>query len=845
MLLLGLVAVHALRRMDYLNPATLDHIRMTDASRSAYVAKNIADGLGYTTNDLPDSLIDFYDQRGKLHQAHWENADRFPFTAYATAALYIVLHSTSPIVGILVYNLLCFIATLALLYFLGRKLWGQRWSALIAVVLALMHPYTYIYLYLKDSDMLLLTVGMMWALLAYFEAPPQGMSKRLAVVLGTLLAWLFLARPNVGAPFVLCFGVVALRRWFRHGREVGFGPATRAVLPREVLALAVSALWLVPFVIYSLKTWGSPLFSANNLYQLPLGTRYGMGTDTWWKYTEPGHPITLHTILNGDRAHLISKFTSSWVATIQSIIVSFAVEIMLAVGTIAWLRRRRPGITGPSAEHRPLLAVGLVIGLVGLINLAVLPLYGYQSYAYRHYLGFLYPLMWLLAGHAVYLVVQRAWPQLEELVRYVRAHPGRFVAIAIIVFLAVNLGGKLGATGNRLFSRLAWFFAVHWVASLILIGLIVFRKWIFRAPWYPRAALAGFSLVYACVRPDTGIKRANLIWFPTDHRVWTELSKRHGIVATLALQGEVAWNTGRQNVPVPEWPMHLYSFAIDHHLEIQDVYIESADAMLSPKDGPFSWMAPGFEGYARLQDYPGHFPGYQLAFQSTAVRDYPRYRIKPHPKASTVYTLVDPAAIQAITRSPDHIDLGSVDDVIYTAHGWGRYLEYDGKPVVVATDTTRSRYPAGDDQIPWEDTSITFFLDDRRPSSVELEFYAPRATTYDFYWNLDLYAFDLPEDRPHHQIGELAVTQPGWQHVTLAVPAALTRRGLNKLGFKVTGFQPIVFCPPDESDVACLQEVPPDPTASDPSARVIHSSSVTSAERVRASLFATTLDFHY
>lgn len=838
-ILVSLVSLNALRRMDYLDPATAHHIRMTDASRSAYVGKNLADGLGYTTNDLPSSLVDFYDQRGKLHTDHWVNADRFPFTAYATAAFYLLLHSTSETVGILVYNLVCFVAFVVLLYLLARTLWGQRWSALLTVVFVLIHPYSYVYLYLKDADMLLLTVGAMHLILRYLRSPPGSLSRPLALGLGTLLAWLFLCRPNVGAPFVIAFLVIVARRYRRAAGEVGYGPALKSYALREGVAFAIAALWLVPFVVHSMAQWGTPMFSANNLYQLPLGTRFGMGTDTWWKYTEPGHPITLGAIISGDLGQLLTKFTTSWVATVRSLIDAYAIELVLAIGLLVFLRRARP----PEDSHVRSLAV--IVGAVTLLNLAILPLYGYQNYAYRHYLGFAMPLVWLLSAHALYLLLDRARPSLKELVSGIRARAGMWIAIALAGLVLWNVGASMAPDGNHLFSRSAEFFAVHWLGVLIALVVLACRSWVFRPPWYPRAALLGLALVYSCYRPTASIKHQNLVWFPASERVWDELSKRHGVVSSFALQGEVAWNTGRQNIPVPEWPMHIYSFAFDHALEIEDVYLESTQALLSTIDGPFSRMAPGFEGYQRLQRYPGHFPGYEVAFHETTTRDYPKFRVKAHPKASTDYKLVDRDAIKAIGRSPDRIDLGSVGSVIYTAHGWSRYTSIDGRSVVAATSITRDRY-VPDFEGPWEDTSVTFFLDDRRPTSIDLDVYAPRAARYTFYWNLDLYAYDLPHDRAGHQVGVFEAPAAGWQRIHLVVPAQLTRKGLNKLGFRTSAFQAIVFCPASIGDESCLQQGPAAPDEPPgPAALVMHPADAEAVVRERISLFASALEFHY
>lgn len=831
-LLVTLIALNAFRRMDYLSPDTAHMIRMTDASRSAYVGKNIADGKGYTTNDLPASLIDFYDHRGKLHDQEWVNADRFPFTAYATAALYLVTGSRSETVGILVYNLLCFVAFLVILFRLTQAVFGQRWSAMFAVTLALLHPYTYVYLYLKDADMLLLTVGVMALLFRYFRAPLKTMSIPLALGIGTLLAWTFLNRPNLGAPFALLFGIIAIRRFWLHRKDVGTHQALRDYALREGLALGVAALWLVPFVIHSMSEWGAPLFSANNMYQLPLGTRYGMGTDTWWKYTEPGKTITLSTIMHGDRSALISKFTTSWVSTLQSTIIAFGFELLLAITAFTWLRRK---VAERTPEQRALMVVAGFIGFAFILNLAVLPLYGYQHYAYRHYIGFIFPLMWLLAGHAIYLLIDVVRPYMRKVADHAKAHPGIYLGVLALAVLLWNVGAKSPQDGNKMFARTSEFFAVHWLGTLLAILIVAFRRYILRPPWYPRVIVAVFSLVYACYRPHTGIKRSNLVWFPTDERVWTELAKRKGLVSSFALQAEVAWNTGRKNIPVPEWPMHIYSFAYDHKLEVEDVYIESADALIN--NSWFHTSAPGFEGYLRLQKYPGHFPGYDVTFNNSTRRGYPKYRIKPLPKASTVYTLTDRAAFAAMAKSPDHIELGDPANVIYTPHGWSQYVELEGKKLALATDITRARFPLGAEG-PWEDTAITFFLDDRRPKSVDLEVYATHAATYTFYWNLDLYEYDLPRDRKKHQVGTLTTTGPGWQKVHLDIPANVTRKGLNKLGFHTSAFQFTVLCPVEATEQQCTQaKVAPE--------SVTMRINVPEAEEMNVSLMAGALQLNY
>lgn len=834
-----LLSLHALSRMDYLNGATAEYVRMTDASRSALVGRNIAEGRGYTTQDLPANLIDFYDQRGKLHDDEWVNADRFPFTAYATAALYTLTRSTSWEVGILVYNLLCFVGFISLLYYFARELWGERWTPLIAVVLALAHPSTYIYLYLKDADMLLLVTATMLCLYRYFSQ--EAISKKLSVATGTLLAWLFLARPNLGAPFILFTGIVILRRWWASSKEVGRGPALRQYLGREGLLIGATALWCVPFVIHSMSQWGSPLFSANNIYQLPLGTRFGMGTDTWWKYTEPGHPLTLGVIASEAGGQLLTKFTTSWYATVKSLVENYAIELLLAFGLLS-LRSRTEARSGTRTLF-------WLVGFSLIANLAVLPLYGYQSYSYRHYLGFGMPALWLAAAQAINLLAQRAAPAFRRVFAYLREHVAWVIAAAVAAVVAWNLAAPYNPYGNELFARSATFFASHWLFVLLLLVALALRKQLVRTPWFLRGVVLAFCFLYACYRPDAGIKRNNLIWFPANEHVWDAMRARKGLVSSFALQGEVAWNADRKNIPVPEWPMHIYSFAFDHKLDVEDLYIESADAMLSTRDGPFSWMAPGFEGYARLQRYRDHMPGYSVVFHDETTRSYPRFRVKPHPKASTVYRLTDVAARDAMRKAPTRIELGDERSVIYTPNGWDRYLHVEGKPVAMATAVTRERYP-NETEHPWEDTNITFFVDDKNPTSFDLDYYAPAPTSFQFYWNLDLYAYDRESDRKAHLVGTEKADAAGWHHVHFEIPAKLVRRGLNKLGFRADSFHRLALCPAGMLDEACLRMAPaevvdPDSLKEPRAISVMHLSDVNEVTAADVSMFASTLELHY
>jgi len=443
-----LVGLYALWRMDYLNPATAHHVRMTDSTRTAYVAKNIVEGRGYTTNELPAFLLDYYDDAGKLDDEHWVNADRFPFTAYAVATLYTVTGSTDAEVGILVYNLLCFIVMLVLVWWLARVVWGDRWSALLAVGIALLHPLTFVYLYLKDGDMIALSIGVMLGLYRYFQKPGDGLSWPRALLLGTLMAWLYLARPNIGAAFILYFGLVILGRMWREWRTRGVLATLRSVALHEGVVVAAIAAWCVPFVLHSMTEWHQPFFSANAIYQRPLGTRFAMNTDTWWKYSDPASTVTLDTLVQGAPDALLAKFWTSWLATIKTTVGTWGMEFVLALGLLGWLRRRglaADGEAGASASAEELAHGRLVrrlagaVGFAVLMNFLLLPLYGWQNYGYRHYLSFFLPLIWICSGHALRRLGPALLPMWRRAGDHVRTHTAAWLAAIAVAVVLLNV----------------------------------------------------------------------------------------------------------------------------------------------------------------------------------------------------------------------------------------------------------------------------------------------------------------------------------------------------------------------------------------------------------------------
>lgn len=832
-LVVTIISCAALWRMGLLWPSSAQDTLPIDTARTAYVARNIVEGNGYTTNDMPAAMVSYYDQIGRLHEQQWANADRFPFAAYATALLYTVTGRSDPWTGIILYNLIAFVAFLTALYVLTKRLSGSKVGGAIAVSLALLHNYTYLFLFVKDADMLLLSTLALLCFHRYFSTPFEQRSPVAMAWFGTVLAWAFLARPNLGTPFVLALLVVSVRELVRASRSLGLAEALRIWVKTDVVAGIAAAIWVAPFVIHNLQEWGSPFFSTNGIYQPMLGTRYAMNTDNWWHYVPKDYDYSAGHLWRTARAEVIAKFTTSWFATVRAFLTYYFADLALAFGAL--MIRPRPEADDDAAKANRTARRALTFVMLGAFtfNFLLLPFYSFQGYPYRHYLGFALPLVWAFGAGTVLHIGRWLTPVGQRLRQLAKDHPQVIVAIGIAVIVLVGLRAK-GVDGNLLLMNLPRFFGKHWLlAAFILVALLAAR-------WWRRWSAATWLLIGVTVvgimlyRPHRGHKIFTHQFIPATPKVWTELRKRDGLVASFALQTLVPWNTGRRNVIAPDLVMSLYEMVQAHQLEFEDIFIESPE--VARESWLFNIAAPGIEGYERITNYPDHLPGYRLAYHEDRKVGRPRFTIKPIRKTSIVYTLADRAAIDAILKTPTTLAIGEEASVVHTAYGFGGYYKIDGRSTVAATDVVRDRYPAGVDA-PWEDTGITFFVDDNVPTQVTIKFYTLTSNTFTFYWNLDLYDYTPRDERARHQLGVIQVDRPGWQTATFKIPAGLTRRGLNKLGFRAAGFEMVALCGNADSDLTCL-----DANNGERASRIFHADTEEPATTANLSMFIERLE---
>lgn len=104
--------------------------------------------------------------------------------------------------------------------------------------------------------------------------------------------------------------------------------------------------------------------------------------------------------------------------------------------------------------------------------------------------------------------------------------------------------------------------------------------------------------------------------------------------------------------------------------------------------------------------------------------------------------------------------------------------------------------------------------------------------------DLDLDEYTPEAKRARHQIGEVAVTTPAWQTLSLDVPRALVRRGLNKLDFRAETFTLTALCGIDTPGPLC-----PTSAGGSQASVLIRADTVEPNQVVNLAMFLHRLDF--
>jgi len=804
-LLAVLIALFTFYLYDTLNFAHLYYMLDTDQARSALVARSLAHGIGYKTPLLPDAMIDYYAQLGKLNvDGLWENSDRFPMTIFGIFLLFKLFGSTHFIIGIALFGFLFFVGTCVLVYLLARRLTGSAAIALFAVVLmGVTGDITETIVYKGADDMFYMTLCL-WAYLSWRDRLFAKLDLR-ALLLGLFIGLAFLCRPNMAAFFILGMGIDAL--WALSKKEARFG----SVFQTGLLSFLGFAATIAPFGLYSYQIWGKPFFSANSLYQFSFYTPYQMDTDPWWKLHSPVGKIANFDLFLQDPAPFLAN-TAKFITVNVKGLVSAYIFPLCGVAYMCFTRTLDKSI-------RRLRPAFILLGTLFLFNLLALGPFVEANYA-AAYLIYIFPAFLILAADGfarLFSVFVKTLAEhlhktflIKPFLRYIEK-PLKIIVHEFLLMGAASVTALyfmrtyfpfihhfgIEGTGLGLFAMRIAMIVVAMVALAFLLALFVRARnagMRLAAFW----VWAGFLfLALSAATPNAGMKESEIAALP---KVTPALQKLVAVTneksIVLSFNGAYAlpWLTGRRALGLPEYPAYIYEMIVKDGLPVDAVYL----------DGAMNWFlhsnariwAPSYVSYPLIGRLAAPIPGFDLVDYRVENDAYPRYNVDPFPREIALYKRIPGFDFKRMMEPPESYSADNPADRIHFVSGFGETGSLDGKKVVLMSDDVRLRFADRPERLrPWADADITFFATaDKKPRAIVLDAYMLGKTQLSAYLNLDLDIYDRATDRAGKKVDETLIDGPGWKQIRIALPADKIKDGLNKIGFRASILQGVSVC---------------------------------------------------
>jgi 4-amino-4-deoxy-L-arabinose transferase-like glycosyltransferase len=211
------------------------------------IANNLIDGKGYIGNDH------------MIARDGQPTAFYGPIYPFYLAALYTVFGQSQRVV--LASHIVLAMATIILIYLLGKRVYGKMEGAIAALAFATLPQIIYYnFLLITETLYIFLTVAFLFLIATLFQK--ERPSVWVMAAIGVLFGIIYLCRQ-----VILVFPIIFLPAlWLRYGKN-GY-----ALLLRPTLIFVVAALLVVaPWVVRNYVTFGEPL----------MGTTTGPAT-LWW-----------------------------------------------------------------------------------------------------------------------------------------------------------------------------------------------------------------------------------------------------------------------------------------------------------------------------------------------------------------------------------------------------------------------------------------------------------------------------------------------------------------------------------------------------------------------------------
>jgi hypothetical protein len=341
----------------------------SDLSRSTMVAKHLYEKGEYATQVLPLIVLRDYRAFPTTKSGAWINADRFHVQPFVLAAIKWTIPSLSFQNIAMLFSTTCFLMIALIVCWGAKKFVGKEYSC-IALVTICIFPNLFVQVYNKGGEDIVL-----FSLLAFICLSNTYQARKANwywLFIGSIL--LFFSRNYL--VFILVSSYLTAFNF------------NLRVFKRTFYFCALLFISLMPFFIYNVYVFGTPLFSVNSISQIYFDLPISNYSNTWWLLD-----------LEQNNSDVFVQITNKMFQSIQSNIWFIVVNWPTAIYSIYLLYKYKRDVSESNYK------LAKFVSCAALLTLILLSPLGFSGPTIDYFI-FLVPLICVVITVAIQLVIQ-------------------------------------------------------------------------------------------------------------------------------------------------------------------------------------------------------------------------------------------------------------------------------------------------------------------------------------------------------------------------------------------------------------------------------------------------------
>lgn len=585
-----------------------------DALYEAQVARNVLDGKGYVTNEMPLYAIDLYREKGLSLEDPWVNTHKFVLPVYLKL-FFIKIFGNSLTSVTFLYSYFFHFLTVLLIYFFALKLWPKKYTfAFLSAFIFLINPILgFGTPYIMLSGLNLGIDAFFFLIFLYIMYLWWKQRKDWMLFIGGFVSGIaFLDRYNSGLYIVITFIALAYLLVWKRGENLVLKESLKIFIKKYLIYLGGFVIIAAALLFWNSKVTGHAFLSINGLFQLLFDTKYNSFIDPWYKLEyifstdNPvgfalAHPLPL----------LVKWFKYAALDAMR--FVAFENVLWWTPLVLAYFILRR-GYTEVSKSIDFILF--FVFGLV-ILQIAILPFWA-GSVAYFFYL---FPPFSFVIAYVLYsLYLWQRQPQISfttvrDMANRALNVPAQSLLLngALITLIGASLLLIVYSSFTLIFQPLSIrgylvaLFTLCAVAGVIIVGY-KFKK-------YLLALFVVLGLTYF-------ISQTGILTAPTQAEIlrgrWDlednpntiktlESINKGGVSLSITPWNTVWWSNNKLTaLPLPEYPDQIYLLEQKYGQQIDSLYLNKISLY------PFKYIPYAWSAYERAIQYGYSFDNFDV-----------------------------------------------------------------------------------------------------------------------------------------------------------------------------------------------------------------------------------------